>query len=130
MRMISLRRLLFKLAVLTLSVGPAAAGQSSPFRESLDEELVEDAPIDREHTDPDDAATTIGRSLARSLAAMRPLEATQLATTWATSSDPIRRAAIAYALGSASPLGADTILEHLSHDDDPLVVRAIARSHA
>jgi len=127
--MIPLRRLLCKLAVAALSATPAAAASgTSPFGEEvvdLDDELTSDAPIDREHIEPDDAAFVIGRNLP--LGAMNPLSATQLATTWALSSDPVRRAAIVYALEHSSPLGARTILDHLSQDPESLVRAAVVR---
>ena len=92
----------------------------------LDEELTDDLPIDREHLGAAEAAAAIGRNLP--LGAMHPLTATQLATTWALSGDPVRRAAIAYALETASPLGARTILDHLSRDADPVVRTAVSHT--
>jgi hypothetical protein len=52
-------------------------------------------PIDRERLDLRDAALMLGRSLAQALAELPKLEATHLATTWALSEDPLRRAAVA-----------------------------------
>ncbi len=70
----------------------------------------------------------LGRSLANALGELKPLSATHLATCWALSDDPLRRAAVAHALEWAFPLFADAaILEHLSYDADPLIRAAVAR---
>jgi hypothetical protein len=134
MRMISLRRLLSKLTVLALSASPAAAATVESSDETLpcadcDIVLDDDVPIDREHIDPDDAARVLGRSLAQALTEMREIEAVQLATTWALSTDPTRRAGIAHALEWPFRLMADRlILEHLSQDPEPLIQEACARA--
>src|SRR5262245_37855271 len=106
MRMLSLRRLLSKITVLALHGSPAAAfATPSPISQAdLDDDLEDDAPIDREHVDPDDAAYVLGRNLALALPTMKPLVATHLVTTWALSRDPLRRAAIAKALEQPFPL--------------------------
>jgi hypothetical protein len=122
MHRISLRRLL---AVLALSGSPGAANAARPPSAELDADL----PIDREHLDPCDASAVLGRQLAFTLAAQPPLEATHLASTWALSDDPIRRAAIAHALEWAFPLvGADIVLDHLARDRDALIRAAVARA--
>jgi hypothetical protein len=133
MRMISLRRLLSKLTVLALASSPAASN-ADPARpahacaEEDEADLDSDVPIDREQLDPRDAATRLGRTLAQALAEMRPLRATHLATSWALSEDPLRRAAIANALEWAFPLLGDAaILDHLSFDHDPSIRAAVAR---
>ena len=134
MRAISLRRLLSKLTVLALASSPAAS-TADPVRaqQSCQEEdevdLDSDLPIDRGQLDDRDATAMLGRTLAQALAEMRPLNATHLATTWALSEDPLRRAAIAHALEWAFPLFADfAILEHLSYDADPTIRAAVARA--
>jgi hypothetical protein len=139
MRRVSLRRLLSKLTVLALSTSAMAV--ASPARrapkpwveEDLDEELEDaldaDAPIDREHVASHDAAAMLGRSLANALAEVKPLAAIHLATTWALSEDPLRRAAVARALEWTFPLLGDaTIIEHLSYDPDPSIRAAAARA--
>ena len=66
-----------------------------------------------------------GQTLGEVLTTMRPLDATYVVTTWALSDDPRRRLAIARALAHASPLGKQTVIEHLARDPDP-EVRAAA----
>jgi hypothetical protein len=137
MRMISLRRLLSKLTILALSASPAAAAAvevdekqtCGECERELDLALEEDIPIDREHVDPHDAALVLGRTLAKVLSEMREIEAVQLATTWALSSDATRRAGIAHALEWPFRLVPDRlIIEHLSQDPDPLIRGACARA--
>jgi hypothetical protein len=71
----------------------------------------------------------LGRGLALTLGEMRPLWATHLATTWALSPDPVRRAAVACALEWAFPLVGDAvIIDHLSRDADPQIRAACARA--
>ncbi len=131
MRRVSLRRLLSKLTVLALSTSALAV--ASPAKRApkacVDEELDADAPIDREHVDARDAAAMLGRSLANALAEVQPLSAVHLATTWALSEDPLRRAAVARSLEWTFPLLGDaTIIEHLSYDPDPSIRAAAARA--
>jgi hypothetical protein len=141
MSKVSLRRLLSKLTVLALSAGAAApavgatVSEPTPNRETRD--VIDDdacdldatLPIDREHVDPRDAASALGRGLALALARMRPLSATHVASTWALADDGVRRLAIAHALEWAFPLVGDSImLDHLSHDDDAGVRAAVARA--
>jgi hypothetical protein len=138
MRKVSLRRLLSKLTVLALASSPAAATAGpapSEQRAAADADADADAdldaelPIDREHLDPRDAAMLLGRTLAQALAEMRPISATHLATTWALSNHPLRRAGIAHALEWAFPVfGDDVILDHLSRDPDPMIRCAVARA--
>jgi hypothetical protein len=132
MAKISLRRLLSKLTVLALSAAPAVANADAPVVSQSafdDADLDADVPIDREHIDPRDAATVLGRTLARALGEMRPLAATHLAATWALADDPVRRAAIANALEWAFPLVGDVIvIDHLSRDPDPMIRAATARA--
>jgi hypothetical protein len=148
MSQVSLRRLLSKLTALALStstVGPAAAGSmrwapgrdpvdssdGSPEAGPPDEDADFDAslPIDREHLDAHDAASTLGRSLALALGEMRPLAATFLATTWSLSDDALRRLAIAHALEWVFPLVGDAVvIDHLSYDGDPAIRAAAARA--
>jgi len=136
MRKISLRRLLAKLTVVALSTSTAAAAAPTPGTspssqaiDDLDPDLEDDLPIDREHIDAEDAAIALGRTLAQALSEMRPLDAIHLATTWALSQDPVRRAALARALEWTFPLLPDAlILEHLSQDADPMIRAAVARA--
>lgn len=147
MRRVSLRRLLSKLTVLALSTSAMAI--ASPVRrtpkpcmqeeldrdldedldDDPDEDLAADAPIDREHVELHHAAAMLGRSLANALAEVKPLAAIHLATTWALSEDPLRRAAVVTALEWTFPLLGDAaIIEHLSYDPDPSIRAAAARA--
>ena len=126
-----LRRLLSKLAVLALSASPAAAVSATlPTAQCPDDcDLDGDASIDHDNVDPHDAAAMLGRGLANALGGVTPLSATHLATTWALSEDPIRRAAIAHALEWVFPLFGDAaIIEHLALDPEPRIRAAIARA--
>lgn len=127
MRMISLRRLLCQLTVVALSAsGMTANAEPSP---SGQVDLDDDAPIDRGQVAAADAVAVLGRNLAKALPAMRPLERTYLATSWAASSDRLRRAAIASALTWRFPLFGDQIvIEHLSRDDDAKIRAVAARA--
>jgi hypothetical protein len=124
---VSIRRLLTRLAALALTTGvvmPAAAASTID-----DAELTADMPVDREHIDELDAAAALGRGLALALAEMRPLDATQLASTWALSEHPVRRLAVAHALEWTFKLvGDDLIIDHLSRDKDPVIRKEIARA--
>lgn len=155
MSKVSLRRLLSKLTALALStstVGPAAAdamreapgldtsdahgapdatdpADPAELAELDDAELDASLPIDREHLEAQDAASTLGRSLALALGEMRPLSATFLATTWSLSDDGLRRLAIAHALEWVFPLVGDAlVIDHLSYDADPAIRAAAARA--
>lgn len=125
---VSIRRLLTRLAALALSTGvvmPTAASATTID----DAELTADLPVDREHIDELDAAAALGRGLALALSEMRPLDATQLASTWALSEHPLRRLAVAHALEWTFKLvGDDLIIDHLSRDPDPVVRKEIARA--
>jgi hypothetical protein len=130
---ISLRRLLSKLTVLALTAAPAVASAQRPVNAQSafedDADLDPSLSIDREHLDCGDAATMLGRSLAHALTEMRPLAATHLAATWALAGDPLRRAAIAYALEWAFPLVGDSlVLDHLSYDPEASIRAATARA--
>ena len=127
---VSLRLLLARLTVLALTVGPTAA-HAGRIVNLIDHERVLDAtlPIDREHVDPRDAALMLSRSLAHALGELPALHGTQLATSWALSDDPLRRAAIARALEWMFPLLGDSIvIDHLSRDPDPAIRAASARA--
>lgn len=140
MRMISLRRLLSKLTVLALSASAATAGASPDTPNARvrgrecrcddnDADLDDDAPIDREQIDEHDAAVVLGRTLAKTLSELPELDAIQLATTWALSQDPMRRAGLAHALEWPFRLMPDgAILEHLSQDEAPEIRAACARA--
>lgn len=133
MRVIPLRRLLSKLTVLALSASSASASATaSPISQvaaDFDRDLEEDLPIDREQIDALDAEVVLARSLAQALAEMRQLDAIQLATSWALSGDPLRRAAIARSLEWSFQLLPDgLILDHLSRDADPQIRGACARA--
>lgn len=134
MSKVSLRRLLSRLTTIALSasaVGTASADTSTIDDKQCADEcvLVEDLPIDREHLDAPDAAAALGRSLALALERMRPLSATQIASTWALSDDDVRRLAVVHALEwPVRVVGDDMILDHLSRDPDPAVRVATARA--
>lgn len=143
MSKVSLRRLLSKLTALALSttaVGPAVAAtrdcpgldlsvDPADAADADDRELDASLPIDREHLDAQDAACVLGRSLAMALGEMRPLSATHLVATWALSSDPVRRLAVAHALEWSFRLVGDaTAIDHLSRDPDPAIRVAAARA--
>ena len=133
MSKVTLRRLLSRLTTIALSasaVGVASADTPNEPATCGDEcVLVEDLPIDREHLDAPDAAAALGRSLALALDRMRPISATQIASTWALSEDHVRRLAVVHALEWTFPLvGDDMILDHLSRDPDPAIRSATARA--
>ena len=67
--------------------------------------------------------------LPEALAWMSRVERTELIATWATSTDPAVRLAIARALRYAGPaLGSHTASEHLARDPDPAVRLVIAEA--
>jgi len=133
-RRISLGRLLSRLTVLVLSGAPVASAATAPDAprlrsEDTDDQDLDDTPIDREDLGRNEAAAVLGRNVAMALSQLSALEGIHLATTWAISEDPIRRAAIARALEWTFPLLADSvIIEHLSHDPDPATRAAAARA--
>jgi hypothetical protein len=119
------------IALSASAVGAASADtpDDSKTCSSADCVLVEDLPIDREHVDAPDAAAALGRSLALALDRMRPISATQIASTWALSDDGVRRLAVVHALEwSFKLVGDDIILDHLSRDPDPAIRTATARA--
>jgi hypothetical protein len=133
MSRVPLRTLLSKLTVLALSTSAVAATAaplaSAPQQCSCDRALDGNVPIDREHVEASAAASMLGRSLANALAEVSPLAATHLATTWALSEDPLRRAAVARSLEWTFPLLADSvIIDHLSRDPDAEIRAASARA--
>jgi len=129
MSKVTLRRLLSRLAALAITTGVAAHATAAPAPPDADDCLVADHPIDAEHMDELDAAATLGRGLAMALAEMRPLGATQLASSWALSEYPVRRLAVAHALEWTFKLvGDDLIIDHLSRDPDPVVRIEAARA--
>jgi hypothetical protein len=92
-------------------------------------DLDGDATIDRGQVDPHDAVGMLGRSLAHALGELSPIAATHLATTWALSDDPLRRAAVASALEWTFPLFGDAVvIQHLAGDPDPAIRTACARA--
>ena len=133
-RRISLRRLLSRLTVLVLSSAPvatAAPSRDAPRLRSdaTDDQDLDDTPIDREDVGRNEAAALLGRNVAMALSQLPPLDGIHLATSWAISEDPIRRAAIARALEWTFPLVADSvIIDHLSRDPDPGTRAAAARA--
>jgi hypothetical protein len=136
MSKVSLRRLLTKLTALALSTSVAPA-TADPVRDvpGLDATDTDDADldaslsIDREHVDPHDAASALGRTLAMALGELRPLTATHLVATWSLSGDPLRRLAVAHALEWAFPLVGDAlVVDHLSRDPDPEIRAAAGRA--
>lgn len=130
MSKVSLRRLLSRLTAIALTTGVAApATATAAPRPDADCDLVADLPIDREHVDELDAAAALGRGLAMALSEMRPLGATQLASSWALSEFPMRRLAVAHALEWTFKLvGDDLIIDHLARDPDPKVRTEVARA--
>lgn len=129
MAKIPLRRVLSKLTILAVTASSAIAGAKPAPAAATECELDADTPIDRERLDLRDAALMLGRSLAQALSELPRLEATQLATTWALSDDPLRRAAVARSLEWTFPLlGDDIVIDHLSHDPDPAIRVACARA--
>ncbi|MEO6776468.1 MAG: hypothetical protein ABI467_26220 [Kofleriaceae bacterium] len=133
-RRISLRRLLSRLTVLVLSGTPVAYAATAPNAprlrgDDLDDQDLDETPIDREEVGRNEAAALLGRNMAMALSQLPALDAIHLATSWAISEDPIRRAAIARSLEWTFPLLADSvIIEHLSHDPDPATRAAAARA--
>lgn len=100
-------------------------GTSCDDCDCLDDEAV----VEVGHLDAGDAAVILGRGLARALEAARPLAATQVASTWATSDDPVRRLALAHALEWSFRLVGDSLMiDHLSRDPSPAVRAASARA--
>ena len=96
MRKLPLRRLLSKLAVIALATSSA---QASPIEQAVpDPELVTEAFIDPGNVDTREAAALLGRGLAIALEHFEPIEATNVATRWALSPDPMRRVGVARAL--------------------------------
>ncbi|MBA3462753.1 MAG: hypothetical protein H0T46_22540 [Deltaproteobacteria bacterium] len=123
MSSVTLRRLL---AALTLTTACAPAASAAPCSEHPD---LSDLEIDAEHIDKLDAAAAIGRQLAAALSEMRPLGATQLASTWALSEHQLRRLAVAHALEWTFKLvGDDLIIDHLSRDPDREIRKEVARA--
>lgn len=123
-----LRGLLSRLTTIALTTGALGAAHASP---GTDRELddITDPEIDRECVDTEDAALALGRGLALALGEMRPLAATQLAATWSTSPDDLRRLALANALEWAFPLVGDAlVIDQLSRDVDPAIRAAAARA--
>ena len=129
---VSLRRLLSKLTALALTTSAVAPAAADAMERDTTRELDDldcDAPIDREQVAAEDAGLALGRSLALALAELRPLEATQLAATWSLSEDPVRRLAVAHALGWSFRLVGDAAaIDHLSRDADPAIRAAAARA--
>lgn len=126
MSKVSLRRLLTALTLTTTTVASAATPGSEA---SQCQDLCGDQTIDTGGVDELDAAATLGRGLALALSEMRPLGATQLASSWALSEVPMRRLAVAHALEWTFKLvGDDLIIDHLSRDDDPTIRREAARA--
>lgn len=133
MSKISLRRLLTKLTVLALSTTAATAAEARAAESEgcaeCDDDLDPTLAIDREHLDANDAALTLGRGLAQALGELRPIVATHLASSWALSSDPVRRLAVANAMEWQFALvGDDIVIDHLARDDDPQIRAAAARA--
>ena len=119
---ISLRRLLSKLTALAIAGAPTAGASAAVASPDIDQsEQAEDTSASTDHLD--------GRVLAHAIAEMTPLAATHLATTWALSDDPVRRAAIAHALEWTFPLFGDAaVIDHLSYDSNASIRAACARA--
>jgi hypothetical protein len=133
---LNLRSMLSRLTAFAIYAGSAAAPAAAATAVEAPEEadcaecgLEDDTPIDRQGLDADQAAEVIGRSLAMALKEARPLAATQVASTWAVSADPLRRLAVAHALEWKFRLvGDDLILDHLVQDPEPSVQSAATRA--
>ncbi len=130
MRSLPLRSILSRLTAFALTTGAAPAfAATAPVPCRIDCGLDDDTPIDRENLAPAEAGSLLGRSLALALIEARPIAATQLAATWATSDDPTRRLAVAHSLEWAFPLvGAAMVIDHLSRDEDAGIRAAAARA--
>lgn len=136
MSKVSLRRLLGRLTAIALSTSSVGAASPDPAPVESDRgepdaevELTADLPIDPDHIDPPDAAAALGRSLALAVARMRPIDATHLVATWALSTDPVRRLAVAHSLEwQFKLLGDGLVIDHLARDPDPAVRLEIARA--
>lgn len=124
---VPLRGLIARLTTIALTTASIPAVAATTRVCEIDE--VTDPEIDREHVETEDAALALGRGLALALGEMRPLAATQLAATWSTSPDGLRRLALANALEWAFPLVGDAlVIDQLSHDPDPVIRAAAARA--
>ncbi|MEO8707200.1 MAG: hypothetical protein ABI867_44645 [Kofleriaceae bacterium] len=131
MTKLSLRRLLSRLAAIALAATPAAASPSvaKPRCEEVTAIVEDDREIDREQLDAEQAAAALGRGLALAMTELRPITATQLAATWSTSPDALRRKALAIALEWSFPLVGDSlVIDHLARDPDPAIRGAAARA--
>lgn len=126
---VSLRGLLARLTTIALTTGALGTAAASPATSERELDDLTDPEIDREHVEPDDAAVALGRGLALALGEMRPLAATQLAATWSTSPDDLRRLALANALEWTFKLVGDgLVIDQLSRDADPAIRAAAARA--
>jgi hypothetical protein len=122
---VPLRGLLARLTTIALTTGALGTASAAPC--DLDE--LTDPEIDRECVETEDAALALGRGLALALGEMRPLAATQLAATWSTSPDDLRRLALANALEWRFKLVGDAlVIDQLSRDADPAIRAAAARA--
>ena len=126
---VSPRGLLARLTTIALTTGALGTAAASPATSERELDDLTDPEIDREHVEPDDAAVALGRGLALALGEMRPLAATQLAATWSTSPDDLRRLALANALEWTFKLVGDgLVIDQLSRDADPAIRAAAARA--
>lgn len=131
MRSLPLRSILSRLTAFALTTGAAAPALAAPAPAPcrIDCALDDDLPIDPGNLPPEEVGTLLGRSLALALIEARPIAATQLAATWATSEDATRRLAVAHALERSFPLvGAAMVIDHLSRDEDAAIRAAAARA--
>lgn len=125
---ISLQRLLSKLAIIAATTSPALAATPTD-QAGPDPALICEGTIDADHVDRRDAAALLGRNLAIALERMRPIEATYVATSWALSTDPLRKLGIARALEWAFPLVGDAVvIDYLSREPDSAIRAACARA--
>ncbi len=123
---VPLRGLLSRLTTIAVTTGALGTAGAATDREL---EEVTDPEIDRECVETEDAARVLGRGLALALGEMRPLAATQLAATWSTSPDDLRRLALANALEWTFKLVGDAlVIDQLSRDADPAIRAAAARA--
>jgi len=126
---VPLRGLLARLTTIALTTGALGTAAASPATSERELDDLTDPEIDRECVEPDEAAVALGRGLALALGEMRPLAATQLAATWSTSPDDLRRLALANALEWTFKLVGDgLVIDQLSRDADPAIRAAAARA--
>jgi HEAT repeat protein len=119
--------------VLAGGADPAAAADGSARDDAAEEDvadLTSHAHLQRLAEHPDrDRRLALAALLPDVLAWMTPLERVELIASWASSTSPQLRLAIARALRHAPPVpGSIVAIEHLAGDPDPAVRAAIAEA--